>query len=377
LAREVCSYVETEQRGFVREVSLPGANLSTSPALIPRASLHENAHVTRVPKHESEHLGFSTTDDLVMTKFEHQAGSWLVVIRGAIGDDLTLLRLYVALLDQSMNRAIDAATARVVVAVAKGLLRDDHEPDAQAGDAVAEIEQTLRMSSVALTVTTASGVPLVRVGSPPAGGDPNAGQLVVVTPLTPQATMALAVGWPAGHQVTPLERRVVNASADLLAPWARRVAREFKNAGERRADPRSFEQILDRMARQVVERGGPVTVIVFSFGQAVVRPGVTQTRIGPIREQVRGTDLVGRLGEGEIGMLLCDTAGNQAKLAVTRLRRILETTDEAWSRSVSVGFASRDPGSRTWMRWCGGAENRSIMAMRLTQVRCIESHDTR
>jgi PleD family two-component response regulator len=84
---------------------------------------------------------------------------------------------------------------------------------------------------------------------------------------------------------------------------------------------------------------------VLSFSDSLLRPGVTQTRIGRLREQVRPTDIVGRLGEGEIGMLLHNTPGGEARAVTARLRRALQEFDDLESSvRVSVGFATREPG---------------------------------
>ena len=138
---------------------------------------------------------------------------------------------------------------------------------------------------------------------------------------------------------------MAHAAADLLESWVRRIVRQSKDAGERRATSRSYDEVLERFARQALEGGVPVTAVVLSFSDAVFRPGTTQTRIGRIREQVRAADLVGRLGDGEIGMLLQDTPGSGARAVAARLRQVLQTADNVVSSvPVSVGFASRDPG---------------------------------
>lgn len=158
--------------------------------------------------------------------------------------------------------------------------------------------------------------------------------------------MALAVGWSAGRRVTRQEHRVAHASADLLESWVRRIVHQSKDAGERRATSRSYDEVLERFAWQALEGGVPVTAVVLSFSDAVFRPGITQTRIGRIRAQVRAADLVGRLGDGNIGMLLHDTRGGGARAVASRLRRVLQTVDEVASPvPVAIGFASRDPGT--------------------------------
>ncbi len=60
---------------------------------------------------------------------------------------------------------------------------------------------------------------------------------------------------------------------------------------------------------------------------------------------MRPTDLVGRLGEGEIGVLLHNTPGGKARAMTARLRKALQGDDDLSSAAeVLIGFASREPG---------------------------------
>jgi hypothetical protein len=345
---DVYGYVETAAGDFVREVSLIGADPSASPAVIPRAALPEAVDVTRLSKADIERLGFPVFQDVVVTRLADTAGSWLLVVGGQIATyELTRISLYLALLDQTIGRAIDAAKARVVASIATHLLEGEEGVEEQARRALAELQQALGMSYAALNVTNAAGVPLVHLGSPPSETETPADgkQLVIVRRIPQQYTMTMAVGWAAERRVTRQEHQVAHASADLLESWVQRVARRTRHVGERRVASRSFDEMLDRFARQALEGGTPVTAVVLSFGDAVFRPGITQTRIGRIREQVRAADLVGRLSEGEIGMLLHDTPGGHANAVIARVRRVLQTVDDPASAvPMSIGIATRTPG---------------------------------
>lgn len=347
---EVYGYVETARGEFVREVSLAGADPSTSPAAIPRTSIPEGAQVSRFSQPDVERLGFAGTQELLMARLDGHAGAWLVVVCGAIAShEVARLGLYFALLDQSIVRATATATARVVASMAKHLLDDEVSPEEQARRAVHEMQKALGISSAGLIVATVVGAPLVRVGSTPAGvegHDPSDGRQLVIARRSPaQYTMAISVGWSGERHLTQQEYQVAHASADLLESWVRRLVRQSKDVGERRAAARSYDEVLERFAQQAVDSGVPVTAVVLSFGDAVFKPGITQTRVGKLRELVRAGDLVGRLGEGEIGMLLHNTPGGQARSVAARLRQVLLTAgDVASPVPVSVGFASRGPG---------------------------------
>ena len=351
---EVYGYVETPTSDFVREVSLIGADPASSPAVIPRAALPETTEVTRLTKPDIERLGFPVSRDVMMTRLADRAGSWLLVVSGEIArNELTRIRLYLALLDQTIARAIDASRARVVASIATHLFDGGQLPEEQARRALAEMQQTLRMSVAALSVVTAEGQPLVQIGSASADSDRLAEgrHLVIVRKVPQEYTMTLMVGWAADRRVTGQEHQVAEASADLLESWVQRVVHRDRHVGERRLASRSFDAMLDRFAQQAIDGGTPVTAVVLSFGDSVFRPGITQTRIGRIREQVRAVDLVGRLNEGEIGMLLHDTPGDRVNAVIARVRRVLQTVDESVSGSpVAVGVATRTPGEATAVR---------------------------
>jgi hypothetical protein len=159
--------------------------------------------------------------------------------------------------------------------------------------------------------------------------------------------MAMAAEWPADRRVTRHEHQVAHAVADLFESWACRLVRQATDARERRAAPRSYGEDLERFAGQAVEGGIPVTVVVVSFANVSLQPGVTQAQVGRLREQMRPTDLVGRLGEGEIGMLLHNTPGGQARAVTARLRQALQRDDTTSRFKVSIGVASREPGQMT------------------------------
>jgi len=345
---EVYGYVETATGDFVREVSLAGADPPASPAVIPRAALPEAAEVTRLPKADVERLGFPVSRDVVIARL---AESWLLVVCGEIAPfELTRIRVYLALLDQAIARAIEAAKARIVAAIARHLLDGDAEPEEQARRALAAVQEALGMPFAGLNVTAPTGAPLVQLGrTPPDPGEPSEGRhLVIVRQIPEQYTMTMVVGWAIERRVTRQEHQVAQTTADLLESWVQRVAWRPRQARERRVTSRSFGELLERFAQQALASGTPVTAVVLSFRDAVFRPGITQTRIGRIREQVRAADLVGRLSEGEIGMLLHDTAGRHASAVVARVRRILQTVDAPGAAlRVSIGIATRSPGEPT------------------------------
>ena len=344
---EACGYVETDDE-YVREVSLPGADPSHTPAAIPRAALPEIDDVVRLVRSDFDRLGFSSASDVVLAHLGTGPGSWLVAIAGSVeSDELQRLNLYVTLLDQAVARATQATMADVLATVSMLLLADSGNPEEQARQAVLHVQRALAMPSAALTATSRTGAPLLHVGPAFAAADLAAGsgdgKIVIIRRDPQQYAMALVAEWPADHRVTQRENHVVEAVAGLFESWVRRLVRQSAHAGDRRASSRGFDEVLERFARDAVQGGIPVTAVVIAFGDAAFRPEVTQARVARIREHLRGSDLVGRLGAGDVGLLLQDTAAAQAEALMARVRRVLER-EGVPPGQVSIGMATRRPG---------------------------------
>jgi hypothetical protein len=329
-------------------VSLPGADPSHTPAAIPRAALPELDDVVRLARSDFDRLGFAGTSDVVLAHLGTGPGSWLVAITGSVeSDELQRLNLYVTLLDQAVARATQATMADVLATVSMLLLADSGNPEEQARQAVLHVQRALAMPRAALTATNRTGAPLLHVGPAFAAADLAAGsgdgKIVIIRRDPQQYAMALVAEWPADHRVTQRENHVVEAVAGLFESWVRRLVRQSAHAGDRRASSRGFDEVLERFARDAVQGGIPVTAVVIAFGDAAFRPDVTQARVARIREHLRGSDLVGRLGAGDVGLLLQDTAAAQAEALMARVRRVLER-EGVPPGQLSIGMATRRPG---------------------------------
>ncbi len=233
--------------------------------------------------------------------------------------------------------------------MARHLLDDGQAVEGQARRALDEVQDALGMSSAAFSISTASRTPLLSVGSAPPmaeAGDLLDGRHLTISRRLPQHySMSLVAEWPVARRVTRHEHQVAHAAADLFESWAKRIVRQSRDPGERRAAARSYDQDLERFAEQAVGAGIPVTAVVMSFSDSTLKPGATHARIARLREKVRPTDIVGRLGDGEIGMLLHNAPAVEARAVTARLRRALQEGDGVESSvTVSVGFATREPG---------------------------------
>ena len=340
-------YVETLDE-YVRDVALPGAEPARTPSTVARAALPDLDDVTRLSRSDADRLGFPAGEDVAVARVGEGEGSWLIAITGAIeSDELQRLSLYVALLDQAIARSTQTAAAHVLAALSARLVEDAANPEEQARVAIEELQAALGMTRAALTVTSRTGAPVLHVGASFTAADLTAGsaagKVVVIRHDPQQYAMAFVADWSADHHVTQQEHHVVGVVAELLDAWVRRLVRRSPTTGDRRTTRRGFDDLLERFARDAVQGGIPVTAVVISFGDTAFRPELTQARVARLREHLRGGDLVGRLGDGDVAMLLHDTAAAQAESLVARMRHVLER-DGVPLAQLSIGMATRRPG---------------------------------
>jgi hypothetical protein len=341
-------YIETVDGDFTRDVLLPGADPSRTPAVIPVGVLPELDEVTRLARPDVERIGFPAGEDVALARLGEGPGSWLFAITGSIEtDELQRLGLYVALMEQAIARATQTTMAEVVTALSTHLLAESANPDEQARDAIRIAERALGIESAAFTVTSRTGAALLHVGASFTAADlaagSGAGKVVIIRRDPRSYAMAFVADWSPDHHVTQQENRVVETIADLLEAWVRRLVRQSPRTADRRAPRRGFDEVLERFARDAVQGGVPVTAVVITFGDAEFQPDVMQARVVRLREHLRGGDLVGRLADGDIGVLLHDTAEHEAEVPIARLRHVLEG-DGVPTKEMSIGRASRRPG---------------------------------
>lgn len=343
-------YIETPHEEYARDVTLPGVDMARTPALIARASLPDVDELSRLARSDMERAGFSSGDELVLARIGEGMGSWLVAVAGSIQlEDLPRLGLYVDLLDQAVARGTQHATATLLATLSKHLLVDADNPEEQARRALREVQAALGMRTAGFTVTSRTGAPFLHVGASYTAADLKAGsdvgRIVVIRRDPRQYAMALVGNWSSDHRVTQQQHHLVEAVADVLESWVQRLVSRSARGGDRRATQRSFDDVMERAARDAVRGGVPVTAIVLAFGDAALRPDVTRARVLRLREQLRGGDLVGRLEEGDVGVLLQDTVATQADALIARIRRLLEHEGVPLGQ-VTIGMASRSPGDQ-------------------------------
>jgi hypothetical protein len=345
---DVYGYVMTTDGMFAAEVSPPVPARAQMPANIPMGSLPPASMLTPLSRAQIQALGITHGPDVLVARIPDGEFPWLIVFCGAISRaEAARLGLYVRLLDQLVRTVVSEATIKLVCAMSSHLLEHGDAASDAASAAVDALNASTGMASSALKVTTVYGAPLMQVGHmEPRQGDVSGGsRLVIIRRVPNRYTLTVVLTSAEGRRITRQQREVADAAANLLDAWVRSVLGRLQQH-DRRTASRTFDEVLDRFAGQAIERGSAVSMVVLLMADAACYPGLTQQWIGRIRGTMRASDIVGMLGEGEIALLLHDTALDRAEAVAQRIVKVLETIgDHHPSPVVATGVASRLPGS--------------------------------
>jgi hypothetical protein len=268
------------------------------------------------------------------------------VFTGEIGaQDLQRIGAYLALLECALALASAEAATRVMAAVSRRLADSDERIESRASRALDDLRVETGGTSATLTIQSDNGGAALRVTAPSGSTDDTASgdvRLAMVSRSERHYTTSVVVARTEDIPFTPRDQDVMNAAANMFIAWAPIALRAMAGGRDRRAAPRGFHEVIERTAREALERGTPVTVVVLLVRDAVFFPGATQRWVAGMRGQLRPLDLAGTLAEGEIGLLMHDTTTHHAKSIADRLRAVVGGVPGAGS--ILVGVASRTPG---------------------------------
>lgn len=342
---EVSGYIEMSDGNFARDVSLPGARRGDRPPTIPAMGLPDSAELARLPQGHVDRFGLPVNNDAYVCQLRRARGrAWLLVFTGAIDAyDLQRLVAYIALLDVALAFASAEAAARVTITLARRLADVEDTAETRATLALEELRVVLSASSATLSIESANGDVVLRASSPVVGNAETAksSRLTVVNRSDRQYTTTVSIGRSEGPQFTPRDHTVATAAADVLNAWAA-SSRVATSRRDRRTGAPAFYEVMERSAREAVERGAPVTAVVLLIRDAMVSPGSTQRWVAGMRGQMRPSDLAGMLAEGEIGLLMHDTTTQHAKTIASRLRAVVDGLPG--TEPILIGVATRVPG---------------------------------
>jgi hypothetical protein len=345
---DVYGYVTTASGTYAAEVWPPAAAEPQMASMVAVADLPSGGTLTALSLAQIQALGIRNARDVLVARVPEGDFPWLIVFCGTIAPaDVSRLGLYVRLLEQLIRTVISESIVKVVSAISAHLLEHADDGEAAATGVLDVLNASIGLSSSALTITTGHGAPLLHVGHTepfPRPTDIATGSRFATLRRAPSRyTFSFVLTSAEGRRITRHQRDVSEAVTNLLDAWVRRILPQLQQR-DRRAASRAFDEVLDRFAAQALERGSIVSVVVLLISDSACFPGLTQQWIARIRGTMRAADIVGMLGEGEIGLLLHDTGRDRAEIVALRILKMLETTEGAYtSPVVATGVASRSP----------------------------------
>jgi len=343
---DVYGYISTANNIFVADVLPPVAAEPRIATTIPASALPSSTIPTALSPAQIETLGIRDAPDVIVARVPEGDNPWLLVFCGTIPPAEALrLGMYVRLLDLLMRTVTSDVTVRLVTTISAHLVEFGESAEAAVTAVLNALNAGIGMSSSALTLTTGYGAPLLQVGQPDIARPtevPTATRLTTMRRVPGRYTLSIALTAADGRRITRYQRDVTEAVTNVVDAWIRHRLPELQQR-DRRAGSRAFDQVLERFAGEALESGTAVSVIVLLVGETASFPGLTQQWIARIRAVMRGSDIVGMLGEGEIGLLLHDTANGRAEAVAHRVLKLLVGDRPAGSPAVAVGLATRTP----------------------------------
>jgi hypothetical protein len=340
---EVLAYREDLDGCYRLTFALPGSDLEAAPTLLQHEPSIGMPRVRRLTAAERAGLGFLGDGDTVLAYLTSDTGRWLIAMN-AFSEmaDRERSEMYVAALGHALNGCVAVETSRLMWAVMQQFV--DAEPPIDAAmRALDELCHALQ-ATASFAIRGPDGSPILTIGDTRlsvrapglANGHTLRAHLVVPAPF--HASIELRA--VPGSFFTPRDLKLFEAATASFTAWLPSALRRI-GAGERRGVVRSFDQIVDRYAREAHAAQDDASLILISVGERALSLDTTHTWIKRLRPQLRPTDLAGRLASGELGILLLQTPHSGAQVVARRLWRVLSGGAPADEPAVRIGVASQ------------------------------------
>jgi hypothetical protein len=342
---EIFAYRADLRRRYTLEVTLPGSNVSAVPRVLDQFADPDRLAVSVLSAGEgvSEDLGVGA--DASSVHLSTAGGSWLIATRSTRqGGPVTLSELYFAALAHALNAAVAVEASRLTWAVMQQFVAGESAAKA-AARALTEVSSVLRAEGYFL-VLAADGATVLTAGTPAAGAAER-------SPLTDGATLRTMIDVPApfsailemrasgDHVFTERDVKLFDSARDTFDTWLPPALRQLRAGAERRGVGSSFDEVLDRYARDAYASRDLASFILIGGRDVPVGPQTTQRWIRRLRPELRPTDLAGRLRSGEVGILLLQTPSDGAQVVAERLARLFQSSAAPDEPPVRVGVASQ------------------------------------
>ncbi len=332
---EAWAYVRELSGRFRLTVSLPGSDRQDVPAIIEADAEPTDTLARQTVIRPS---AFGPAGNALRVYFLDSTG-WLLVARIDEADSRAEagLSLYLEALERALRDAVEVEVSRLTWSILQCLLAGGSVT--QAAECALESVALGAAARAALVVRGEAALPVLAIGdAEPLLATGLAARLDVLTAslnLASPFSGAIGLSRPDGPPFTGNEQRLLQAAAATLSPWLKGVVGTLPARSDRRRQPRSFEEWIDR---QLPQRVGSVSLLVLSIGEPVAPAEWPDAWVRTIRGHLRATDLAGRAAPGEVAILMLDTPLDGAQAVARRLRELALATVDA--RPLRIGLAS-------------------------------------
>ncbi|MCU1385653.1 MAG: hypothetical protein JWL71_4350 [Acidobacteria bacterium] len=327
------------------EVTLPGSDVSAVPQILDDLVDPDRPAVSRLSADKTARVHVRVGRDERPAHLVTTGGSWLIAMRSTRNAaDTNLSELYFAALAHALHAAVTVEASRLTWTVMQQFVGDGSSSQA-AARAVAEVSSVLQADGQFVVIDRDGGT-FMAAGTP-ATSTPERSAIVdgatlrasIDAPAPFTATLEMRAA--PGRVFTARDVMLFESVRDTFDMWLPTVLRQAPAGRERRGRVDSFDDVIDRYARDAYAAGDAASFILIGGRDASIAPQVMQRWIKRLRPELRPTDLAGRLRTGEIGILLLQTPSDGAQVAAQRLARLFDATTTADEPAVRVGVASQ------------------------------------
>jgi hypothetical protein len=338
-------YVAGAEGGLI-EYGSPLESMPSSLSEPDESVVPQHGRMVRLSRPEVERLGLAAEPgDTVIFRVLVGDIPWVLVFSGLIDDNEQVrLRVYSDILRESLIKVVIVTTSRLVAEVSRSRRSTTESPESEAQTVLDQLTDAMSSPRGALALTTAGRQTLSVGHTELLSLETMRRDHMEVT--SSDAGSSLTVVFEREHvPFTAFEREIALAGTAVVHRWMQSAFQRSTDV-ERRRRARAVDAVFDQLAIDTIATGHQASVIVMSFDEARMRPGLLAGWIGRIRAQLRAGDYAGALSDKEIAVLLCGASSEHATVVSERLTHMFRADDTSGAFLHSgIGMTTRTPDS--------------------------------
>lgn len=346
---EASAYRRDCSGAFVLDAWLPGVDVSARPRALPASvvSTLRDAPALISSMAGLDDVGWrDAPGDILLTPITYRGRlQSIIAVGGAVDEESTAT---LAAVGQALGFVLQRRADREIADL-RDRLRAALERTEQPEDEVASAMMRMLIEHVSAadgrvvvesptgTITLAAAAASGNGAGDRSSADSVSDRLAVTLSLEGTRSMTLELNGAPGVPFRPTGIAAVEAAAVVVQRWL--DSSPVRSLGaEQEALPPGFEQRIDEEVVRARRFGLELVVLLIASGSGGISKQVERTLAEAIRGGLRGSDLIGRLGIGEIAVILVHTGVHGARSVEERLKGRLQTLlRERRLPSITIG----------------------------------------